>query len=297
MMDENEILMEEAGTLLASNLTGEERELLMGIKHDLNSSIRWGKVVEAAFSAIVEGTEDIVFQGEEYVKNRGDSTIKTPMDSLFDNERNLLEQGDKAQICKHFVILLLVKKLLGALKTRTNRALKDIGTLTFEEEFDALCTLDGDPIQGPELDPDCNEEGKNMPRKDLDPEIVAQLAIGRGLDCGHHRTNIRKVKYQGPGGPHHYLETFCKDCRNVVKSVLLASQKVGKKQKARKSKACRHELAEWVPGQEGEVARCADKQDCTHLITAAVALRKIKWMSAGLEEFGDDPSQDEVTVL
>ncbi len=298
-MDSKDISAEEAEIVLNSSLTEEDRSALLSIKHEINFNIRWGRVVEEAFGPIVEGMESIIFSGGQgLVKDTYGIPMQAPTDSLFDNERRRLEEGDKAQLFKHFVVLSLTKKLLGALKTRTNRALADIRTLSSDEEFDALCALEGGPISDalPEeaIDAEFSEEDPKVGQSS-DEEITAHLELAHGVrDCNHTCVTIRRVKASVPGAMDH-LETFCKDCRRVINVVVLHSQK--KSREVGKSEECQHRYAEWVPGKEGHTAQCVDKSACTHIITAEIELKQIKWINAGLEPYGDDPEQDEVTIL
>lgn len=293
-MDDNEILIDEAAALLSSSLTGEERDALMGIKHDLNASIRWGKVVDESFGPIVEGVENLLFHGGEgLVKTADDPSRITPVDSLFSSERARLVEGDKAQIARHFVTLLLTKKLLGALKTRVNQALNSIRILTEDEELEALIALDGEQNEAIEAE-FVGETGQV--HEETTEELVARIGFRDNWNCKHVITKVRHIKADGTVYKNDRLETFCKDCRNVVNiRTLPPSQKAGRKKK--KPKGCQHRYAEWVLGAEGQTARCVDDKACAHLITAEVDLRRIKWVAAGLEPYGDDPAQDEVTVL
>ncbi len=293
-MDDNETLIDEAAALLSSSLTGEERDALMGIKHDLNASIRWGRVVDDSFGPIVESMESLLFHGGEgLVKTANDPSRITPVDSLFSSERARLEEGDKAQISRHFVTLLLTKKLLGALKTKINQALNGIRILTDDEELEALIALDGEPDEV--IEAEFVEEAGQVHEETAD-EIVARIGFRDHWNCQHVKTKVRHIKADGTSYKFDRLETFCKDCRNVIGTrTLPPSQKAGKKK--RKPKGCQHRYAEWVLGAEGQTARCVDDKACTHLITAEVDLRRIKWVAAGLEPYGDDPAQDEVTVL
>ena len=298
-MDSKDISVEEAEILLNSSLTEEDQSALLSIKHEINFNIRWGRVVEEAFGPIVEGMESIIFSGGQgLVKNTYGTPQQAPVDSLFDNEMRRLEEGDKAQLFRHFVVLSLTKKLLGALKTKTNRALADIRTLSSDEEFNALCALEGGPSSDalPEeaIDAEFSEEDPEVGQSS-DEEITAHLELAHGeWDCKHVRTIVRRIKASVPGAMDH-LETFCKDCRNVINVVVLHRQK--KTRKIGKSEKCQHRCAEWVPGKEGHTAQCADQSACTHIITAEIELKQIKWINAGLEPYGDDPEQDEVIIL
>lgn len=295
-MDNNDISVQEAAATLNSNLTEEERSVLLGIKHEINASIRWGRVVQEAFGPILESMESVIFSGGKgLVKNNYGIPIQAPVDSLFDAERLKLEEGDKAQLFRHFVVLSLTKKLLGALKTKTNQALADIRTLSFEEEFDALCVLENESISNDVRDAvieaEFSQEDPEVSQPS-DEELTAHLDLVRGeWDCKHVRTKVRRVKAIMDGEKDR-LETFCKDCRNIINVVVLQTKK-----KAGTPKECEHRFAEWVPGKEGHTAKCADRVTCTHLITAEIELKKIRWAEAGLEPYGDDPEQDEVTVL
>ncbi len=278
-MKVDDLSLEEATEILDSSLTEEDIGNLIGVKNDINANIRWGAVTGTAFGPIIKSLETIIFEGGEGLVKR------IPIESLFPRDRALLEGGDKAQIQRHYVLLLLMKKLLGALKTKTKKALADIPRLSFEEEYAATMLLEDKET----------EEGKRTAgfRCD-DPETIdflARMASEEDGVCQHARTKVRQVEVSGFTRPCNQLQTFCKDCKTIIKSVLVANTKI-----PRKKEKCKHRAAAWVEGKEGQVAQCVGPS-CDYLITSPEELQRIRWEVAGLEPYGDDPSQDEVIVL
>lgn len=298
-MTERELSASEAAEILAGGLTEEDMNDVMGLKHELSSNIRWGKVVEAAFGPLMESMEQIVFHGgKRFVRYNGTSEAKAPVDNLFDADRRLLESDDKSGLRRQYVMLLLTRKLLGALKTRVNQTLGDIPVLTEEQEFATMIALEErGALTDDVIDAEFDEEGEGM-REEPMADIVARLSQGKqDWNCTHPRTRVRRVKCAEDGGI--WLETYCRECRQVVKSSLVQETPAGKKtryRKPKKAKKCKHQYVEWVPGEEGKAARCT-KEGCPHTITAIVDLKKINWREAGLEQPGDDPSQDVIDVL
>lgn len=272
-------LYEKAIDTLDSSLTEEEVERLFGVKREINANIRWGRVVDEALGPILHSMESVIFGGlSKLVKH-------PPLTSLFPAERAFLEQGDKAQLTKHYITLLLTKKLLGALKTRVNQAVDDIPVMS-DEEVEGIRNL---------LEPE--EE-----RRPMEPQVADLIGDGEESSvCRHVRTTMRRVISDDLGAEGEdncdALQTYCKDCRNVVRTVLVAKTRVGGKKKKKKDKPCQHRYLAWVEGQEGQVAQCCDKVGCKHQIDDPEILKTFKWESAGLEPYGDDPSRDEVITL
>ena len=271
---------EEATDLINSSLTEEDLTDLVGIKNDINANIQWGKVTDQAFGQILKSLEAVILKGGQGLVKR------TPLESLFPRDRALLETGDKAQIRKHYVLLLLMKKLLGALKTRTKQTLAEIPHLSFEEEYGAMVALE---------DEEPEETERVVGFRCDDPETIpflSSLYSEEGGICKHLSTTVRQVKAsKWPALSCDQLHTVCRDCRTVIQRVLVANTKI-----PRKKEKCKHQYASWVEGKEGQVASCA-APSCDHVITEAEALQKINWVVAGLEPYGDDPSQDEVIIL
>jgi hypothetical protein len=300
-----DISPEEAREILNCSLTEEDLDQLMGIKHEINHNIRWGKVLDEAFGPIFQSVEKLILEGREGLSKDG-----PPVDSLFTQQRDFLLSGEKSQLHKHYVTLLLMKKLLGGLKTKVNQALSEFRVLSYVEEGRITDIADNLDSEGEwdfierRLDelgiPDEEPEERRFPR----PQITARLGWEESSICNHLRTKIRRKKADGSGRSCDEVETYCKDCRTVVETRLVGKNQRTrhelwgwKKKEGEKDSPCKHRRAEWVEGQEGQVARCCDKKGCTELITDPEQLRTFQWEKVGLEPYGDDPSQDEVIIL
>lgn len=293
------LTVEKARSLLSSSLTEEDQIDLIRIKQTLNEYIRWGKVADKVFGPILKSMENIIFNGEEnLVKNKCNIVNFSPTDMLYDSEREFLEEGDKAMLRSHYIVVLFTKKLLGVLKTKLNQHLKNIRILNFEEEFEALCEIEDEELikktrkedeefSNQTVNAEFSIEGNSM-QPVQNQGIVDYVNMVGNWNCKHVRTKAKQINSHNNSSS--YLETYCKDCHTVVKRVYL-------KTFIKKNEVCQHRYAEWVEGKEGKIARCADKVGCVHHITEEKKLNKIKWESVGLEPYGDDPSKDEIIIL
>lgn len=298
-----EELQEQILEILEASLTEDEKASLLSIKRDLGANIRWGKVVAKALGPILCNLENVIFEGGKGLVKR------VPIEALFPSKKRTLETGTKAQLSRHFVLLHLTKKLLGALKTRVNQALSDIRIIGFDEETKLLEILtDPGETSGTELDQKFSRwvnEGGEDPREEAryaktpsplsEAEVQAQLALDNLGPCEHARTVVRRVKAKGRGRSCDTLETLCKDCHTATETRLVAQIRKGSKKK--KDEPCKHRYLQWVEGQEGQVAECSDKEGCEYRISDPEILKTFQWESVGLEPPGDDPSQDEVAII
>lgn len=289
--------------LLRDYLTEADVEDLRGMRHDMNFHLRWGRIVNECFPAMLQTMESVLFESSPLVK-------KKPIDSLFPHVRAKLEDPEKGELMRQFLVLEFTRKLLGALKTRVNQEIRNLPYLTEEqeerlleegdlraelEEMDLLANPVFQPLGPDEVlseDEETVEETDDMeadlpPRSD-EVNIFSYLTRHRKQSesssaCEHVRTTVSYPKTSKGTTRREY----CKDCRQVVSEVWTGSKVTDK------SAVCKHSHAEWVPGKEGKEARCANPECQAPIENPA----RFTWEKAGLEPFGDDPSKDEVLVL
>jgi len=260
-------LAHEADELLETTLTQDDRERLQEIYRDINGEIRWSQVIDNAFPVLLEMAEELVQVGG-MCKN-GD-----PWHMVLEEDVSLfLDEDPKAMARRHSLILMLAKKLLGGLKTRVNQTANDIQVLSQEEEDELVAIAWSEVDQEPEVE-------EPVAR----PEVVAEVEIAPAGDClkggNHIRTTVRWKRKNGEM----FSETYCKDCRKVVRTVHTQIDRPSER-------VCQHPGAEWVEGEEGKKAVCtACKGDIPNPET-------YHWVDSGLEPFGDDPSKDEAITL
>ncbi len=263
--------------ILNCSLTMDEIDRLRSIKHDFSSNIRWGNVADEALRVLLADVEDLIHGSP------GTLVKESPLDSLFPHEREFLEDETKTQLRKTYVNLLLVKKLLGAVKTKVTQHIMDILILDEDEENELLGVRE-------------DEMGnRRVNSSDSETEIIARINA-EGSQCLHIDPIRRLMRADGITQLEDELQTYCKECRKVIKAVPMGKAFRGRK---KKPTVCDHPDVEWVKGKEGEIAKCADRYEleCGYTIEDPKKLKKYKWQAVGLEEFGDDPDSDEVIIL
>ncbi len=306
-MDTDELfsLADEAQIVLKETLNEEDKVTLQGIHKDFGSQILWGRVIDNAFPVLLEMVEDLL-------ETKGLAKEGGPWHAVFESETALFkETDDKSMARKHFLLLMLAKKLLGGLKTRVNQSMEDIRVLSDNEEIELEALMEEADIRAEELkdrdpEPDIrvgyHHAGPNnslvssrATSRGLPPifeeestavrhEVVAEIDIAPEGDCRqngrHTRTTMRWKRLNGDM----FQETYCKDCRQVIKRAETQRQR-------RIPEECQHLNAEWVGGHEGSEATCTE---CKAPIPNP---ETYQWISAGLEPYGDDPTKDEVITL
>lgn len=286
-------LVEEALELLDCSLSEDELDRLKSIRHDISLNIRWGEVTDTLFETFMSEVEELIFVGAPKGLLK-----QPPLDKLFPVERSFLLEGHSPDLYKKWLVLMLVKKMLGSLKTKVNRHLKTIPILDSDEEQELQDIVDGQRTSAFDEEEEDGVFGMTS-RPPEDDELIARLHRGpRTSICPpHSRTRCKQIK----DGKQNKIQTFCLDCQSVIGEYLLPPKgkkgKKGKKaKKAKKDEPCAHNVLRWVSGKEGKVAQCV-RRDCETLVTDPEKLKRIQWHKAGLEPYGDDPSQDEIMVL
>jgi hypothetical protein len=277
-------------------LSKEEIERLGWLRRELGQRILWGKLVESTLNDLQERMDYVAF-------TRTDFSRVIPFDQLFPEEQDFLEGvgDDGGETRMNLTVLYLVKKLLGALKTRVKKEIAQVRILS-EVEIDQLKakteldeTEEFSPapvieesrkLRSPErprlLEISNIERPKSKEDLDLDGIVIhTSLTRTKSQECKHPRVTVQFLK----GG---VRREQCRLCNEI-----LCEDGEKEKNTLKDNLPCEHPQAMWVPGQEGKVARCAEKS-CGEI---APNPRKYRWSEAGLEEYGDDPSQDEVIVL
>ena len=275
-------LAEEAYEVLETTLTEEDRERLQDIYKDVNSQIKWGHVIDNAFPVLLDLAEQLI-ETEGMHKDGGPWHTITESDQiLFDSEE------PKHMSFRHLLLLLLSKKLLGGLKTRVNQSIGDIRVLSMDEETELQEIVDEaeDLEMDARLDEDEDEifEGEDAAVAKKQGEVVAEIDIAPEGDCRQSGRHVRTVVRVKRKNDEVFSETYCKDCRAVIKRT------EGKTTKAAKAE-CLHPGAEWKEGLEGKEAVCTG---CGEPIEDPSIF---DWVGASLEPYGDDPTKDEVIVL
>lgn len=315
---------EAAEELLASSLTKEEVERLMGIRHELNAHLIWKKVVNLSLNLL----QDKVLRPA--LIEETDMARNVPFLELFKGEQDFLQgngNARKSNLRKTFVMLKLLKKLLGALKTGINRELEAIRILTSDEEDEvrqilAMRNLDEtDYEQGTtlaeasDLESDELDDPANAPipadRRPLnfnpvtgpwvdgfDRESLGETSVPAIEVPGETiiRAKIRRSKKTKDDCPHtstlieypkgdRQRRVFCRLCDTYIKEESTSVRP--------RTVPCKHPSAIWVEGQEGKVAQCGE-EGCGETIPNP---ETFQWRQAGLEPYLDDPDKDEVIIL
>lgn len=277
---------------LASNVLPSEYEELMSQRYELNDAIRWKGVESHCFKELLEFVEEMLFQPTDFAK-------VLPTSNLFDGGAFLADVkggGDREVLRRHFLTLQAAKKILGILKTRINSELAAIQNVSPEEEaelneiIEVVNRRKSQRREDQEVIPLPPPKAKTPPEEENMGEIIVSRSKTKhkepSKDCEHLR--IRKTFRKDAQGITHE-ETFCKMCDSYLGEEEITPL-VARITKKKDTRDCKHPSAEWVPGQEGKVARCGEP-GCEFVLKKAHTYR---WREAGLEPYGDDPSKDEV---
>ena len=256
----------EALHVLGTCLTEDEKDELVSIRHQLSSAIDWKDLVSSMKAELLCLIDGVILSGN--------CSSKIPYDQLRETEQDFL-YGDHENVDtrKRFVMLLLIKKLLGGLKQEVKKSLDEL----IEEV----------------LDYETEESLKNIVDSGGEDDIVELSAIitpqEDGTPCAHQSKTIRKLPADGKTRKMDVLQTRCRDCGEDVGKPRVCGGPF--RSLPKDPKDCRHPEAEWKEGEEGQTAICYDCQGvCDNP-------GKYKWESVGLEPFGDDPAEDELEVI
>jgi len=265
-------LIEEAGEILETTLTEEDRDHLQSIYKDVNREIRWGQVLDNALPVLLE-------LAEELIETEGMCKGNSPWDKVCGDDQDLFDNPEDLKVMarRHIMLLSLAKKLLGGLKTRVNQCVADIRIISPDEEIQLLeIATQPEPI----------EDEVEEVRQKKNTEVVAAIEISPQGTCKNGSTHGRTTIRWKRRNEDMFKETYCKDCRTVIEKIQVVTDRQVKK-------PCSHPGAEWVEGQEGKEAICTEPS-CKAPIPNPETYH---WVDAGLEPFDDDPTTDEVITL
>jgi hypothetical protein len=266
---ENLLRAEEAAEILESSLTEADLERLTGVKHELGICIKWGSLISEILPLLVKHMDAVVFldHGE-----KSELVKRNPYEALFPADQDLINgPTEKAKLARQYVLTLLVKKLLGGLKTRLNQGLQDLSVISAEEAKNLLDLI---------LQED--EQDKEEPVEEQ--EIVARIEPAGRSVCKHIRTTYRQMPASRTESGKDEMQQYCKRCHRVLKTTPLPARILGEK----KPRKCPHRNGYWKKGEEGRTAICSD---CNEVVPDP---NKFEWSRAGLEPVGDNPEEDEL---
>ncbi len=266
-MPDDTVTPEEALHVLGTCLTEDERTELVSIRHQLSEDIDWKDLVASMKGELLCVMDGVIIEGN--------CSKVRPFDVLRNTEQNYL-YGDHENVDtrKRFVMLLLIKKLLGALKQGVKKDLDAIvgDLLDYEVETKLKSIADGTLFE---------EDGIEL------TAVVTPQADG--TTCFHVHKTVRKIAADGKGRKFDVLQTRCRSCgEDIGKPRVCGSPS---RVTFKDPNICRHEEAEWKEGEEGQTAICFDCGDVTP------NPGKYKWVEVGLEPLGDDPAQDVMEVI
>lgn len=276
---EERLLTKSPSDILGSGFTEHDLENLNSIRHELSICVKWGAVAKECMSVLMHMLDTVLFL-EEPSKGR---VKQNPYDALFPNAKDTINgPNERSKLSREYVHLQLLKKLLGALKTRVNQRLATFEVFDDDTEKQLLNLVWDEDINDEETD----SVGK---RGSSGREIRAQVTV---KDCPHNHTVFKHFAASGNSSGKDELREYCKRCTTWI------SVKVLNKAQVRKSKrkigtpiAKKHRCrAAWKPGEEGKIAVCTDST-CRKVIPNP---EDFDWTESGLEPFGDNPDSDEV---
>jgi len=275
--DELFAMAEEAQDVLEQTLTEEDRDTIKEVYRDISRQVKWGQVIDNAYPVLLEMVEELI-------TSDGMSKEGGPWFEVAQTDQHLFDDKEqKAMARQHSLLLLLGKKLLGALKTRVNQSMGDIRVLSQDEEIELEAIVEEAATAARETDDSQYDDLLEEENRVAKHEVVAEVSIAPEGDCRQNGRHIRTTIRWKRKNEEMFQETYCKDCRQVVER--LAARKPAT------PKQCEHPGAEWIDGEEGKKAVCtACKEPIENPDT-------YHWVDAGLEPFGDDPSEDEVITL
>lgn len=301
-----QIELNEADEFLESVLLSKDLDRLTSIKQELSHHIEWKKIVSNTFSVLLLSLESTVFEGEE-----GSKQGNIPHSQLLLADQEFLEGNGNLR--KNYVILQLLKKLLGALKTRTKQTIADVPTLDEDKEKQVRkFILDGEREL---LLEDIDFDSQNADEEEMDlitpnnPEIMEtwgstraiekkkgiELQITTDLKRPDSSTNCRHIStttsYPQKDG-NSYIREFCRHCHQVIRYQPWDRPSSTTRKKRQHKVFCNHRLVAWVEGEEGKIAVC---MNCN--LTPIPKPENYTWEKSGLEPFGDSPSEDKVESL
>lgn len=269
--------------VLEQLLPEDELENLQSIKQELGLCINWKILTENMYQMLMDGMDALVFLETE--KESPQVVNRNPYEALFEPDQARINgSGEVSQMARKYVLLLILKKLLGSLKTRVNKAFDEIETIDTDDEGELRELI----LYGRD-EPD-EEEMDLVTAPNDDPEqgeIIA--AVDHRSKCTHIRVTVKQIPATKTASRMDELHTFCKDCKTFLELKKLKTRSTGKRTPIfGKPRECQHHNGYWKEGEEGKVAICSS---CKKVVPNP---EKFEWLKAGLETLGDDPSKDEI---
>ena len=268
-MRDDAVTPEEALHVLGTCLTEDERGELVSIRHQISEEIDWKDLVASMKAELLCLIDGVILEGN--------ASEVIPFELLRETEQDFL-YGDHENVDtrKRFVMLLLIRKLLAALKQDVKKDLDGIveDALDFEVETELKAIVEGEHL---------------APDEEVELNAIVTPQGDGTTKCFHTHKTVRKIPADGKGRRLDVLQTQCRSCgEDIGKPRVCGSPFKGS---SKDPKACQHDEAEWKEGEEGQTAIC---YDCGEV---APNPTKYKWAEVGLEPFGDDPAQDELEVI
>jgi hypothetical protein len=269
-MQDDLVTPEEALHVLGTCLTEDEKEELVSIRHQISDEIDWKDLVGSVMSEFLCLMDGVILEGN--------SSEVIPFELLRETEQDYL-YGDHENVDtrKKFVMLLLIKKLLGALKQDVNKSLDSIleNILDYEVESELNSIANGEEV----------DDGDGV----VELSAIVSLGEDGSVACSHVHKTVRKLPADGKKRKLDVLQTECRSCGEPLGKPRVCGSPF--KSASKNPKVCKHDEAEWKEGEEGQTAICFD---CGGV---APDPGKYKWATVGLEPYGDDPETDELEVI
>lgn len=253
-------------------------EDLQAIKQELGLCINWKVLIDRMYHKMMGGMDSLVF-----IETEDDSpqvVKRSPYEALFERDKAYINgSNEKSRKARKYVLLMLLKKVLGGLKTRVNKEFEKFETIndSTENELQELIRYGFDAPDEEEMDLVSGLEEES--------EITA--GIDHRKSCEHRRVTVKQIPSTKTASRMDELHTFCKDCKSFLELKKLNSRSTGKRSiDHSKPLLCQHRNGHWKEGEEGKIAICSS---CDEIVPNP---NKFEWLKAGLEPVGDDPDQD-----
>jgi hypothetical protein len=261
-----------------------EREILVQIVREASRETRWGQLTRLACRVLLAVLGSIYSdKTPEWMKSKASDW------KLLPNEKKLLFTGSRTRLAKEYLLLLMARKLVGALKQEINRRIQELEPLGIEEEenlFAEVSLLEEVEIEDVgALIQDGYFPHSAMPLagKLLRNEEVITISEKKPLPCGCPSINL--------GRYWNYKKSEVEEIEKCLSCGKTISMSKKKKEPEKPIGPCRHPNARWAEGREGKDAVCTK---CEAPIENP---GRFLWEAAGLEPFGDDPSKDETIPI
>ncbi len=268
-MQDDPVTPEEALHVLGTCLTGDERGELVSIRHQISDEIEWKDLVASMKAELLCLMDGVILEGN--------CSKVIPFEMLRETEKDFLYgTHENVDTRKRFVMLLLISKLLNALKQDVKKSLNDIveDVLDYEVESELKAIASGEEV----------EEGTlNL------TAVITPQEDGASGECLHIHKTVRKIPANGRGRKQDVLQTLCRRCDAKLGKPRVCGSPF--RNNLKDPGKCECTEAEWKEGEEGRTAIC---YECGQVSTNPT---KYRWSEVGLEPYGDDPELDCMEVV